>query len=234
MMLINSYPFPFGFTILFLACGGLALGSGFLISRLGGKTPDTENPPSCKAQPLLSRGAIPPAIMAALLNVIWGSVVAFFPLYAIHHGIPNSGPFFAAFAIMLMLGRGLGGKILDLYARKRHKVILPCLADYTAAMILLAFSSTLPLFILAAIIWGMGNALLYPLLILYSLDLSGSNRGPAMGTFSAVADLGTGLGPVVMGFVLHWTNYRVLFLCLALVGILNFFYYQFSVRRKGA
>ena len=60
-----------------------------------------------------------------------------------------------------------------------------------------------------------------------------SYRGPAMGTFTAIADLGTGLGPVMMGLILNWTHYRIMFLCLALVGITNFLYFQFFVRKKG-
>jgi predicted MFS family arabinose efflux permease len=100
-------------------------------------------------------------------------------------------------------------------------------------MALLAFSKTLPMFVLVAIIWGMGNALLYPMLITIALERGGSDRGPAMGTYTAIADLGTGLGPAMMGLILNWTNYRVMFLCLAFVGVINFLYFQFYVRKKG-
>ena len=131
------------------------------------------------------------------------------------------------------LGRSLGGRILDLNAKKKEKIIFPCLTTYVIAMIVLAFSKTLSMFILVAVIWGLGNALLYPLLITIALDRGGSDRGPAMGTYTAIADLGTGLGPVLMGLVLNWTNYRVMFLCLAFVGAFNFLYFQYFIRRKG-
>ncbi len=233
MVLINSFAFPMNFTILFLFCTGLSLCSLIFIFKLGKREiPPPENP-SPQKQPLLSRSAVPPAIMAALVNIIWGAIVTFFPLYAIDHGVANPGFFFGAFAIILILGRSLGGKFLDLYAKKREKVIFPCLTTYVVAMVLLAFSKTLPMFILVAIIWGMGNALLYPMLITIAMDRGGPDRGPAMGTYTAIADLGTGLGPVMMGLILGWTNYRVMFLCLALVGVINFLYFQFSVRKKG-
>ena len=101
------------------------------------------------------------------------------------------------------------------------------------AMGLLAFSKTLPMFILVAIIWGLGNALFYPMLITMALDRGGSDRGAAMGTFTAVADLGSGVGPVIMGLVLNWSSYRVMFLCLAFVGVINYLYFQYVVRRQG-
>ena len=80
---------------------------------------------------------------------------------------------------MLILGRGFGGKILDIYSRE--KVIFPCLITCIISMAILAFSTTLPMFILAAVIWGMGNAFLYPTLLAFALDCGGSSRGSSPG-----------------------------------------------------
>ena len=233
MVLINAFEFPINFTILFLFCTGLSICSLTFILKLGKREiPPPEDPLSAK-QSLLSLPAVPPAIMAFLVNIIWGAIIAFFPLYAIDHGVSNPGLFFAVFAIMLILGRGFGGKFLDLYAKEREKIIFPCLILYVIAMVLLAFSKTLPMFILVAVIWGMGNALLYPMLITIALDRGGSDRGPAMGTYTGIADLGTGLGPVMMGLILTWSNYQVMFLCLAFVAATNFLYFHYFIRRKG-
>ena len=143
----------------------------------------------------------------------------------------NPGLFFAAYAIVLVLGRGFGGKILDLYSRER--VILPCLATPIISMTILAFSKTLPMFLLVAVIWGIGNTFLFPSLVALALDRTGYLRGPAMGTFTAVADLGVGIGAVMMGLILHWTSYPTMFLCLALVGLINLLYFLFFIRKKG-
>ncbi len=146
-------------------------------------------------QPLLSREALPPSVMAFLGNTVWGTLTAFFPLYALQCGVTNPGLFFGIFAIMLILSRGLGGRILDLYSRER--VILPCIVAYIVAMIILSLSKTLAMFILVAGIWGIGVAFLFPALIAHALDLAGLARGPAMGTFTAASDLGVGLGAVI-------------------------------------
>ncbi len=233
MTLINAFEFPMNFSILFLFCIGLSLCSLIFILKLGKREVPFPEDLSSTKQPLLSLPAVPPAIMAFLVNVIWGALLAFFPLYAIDHGVSNPGLFFTVFAIMLIVGRGFGGKLLDLYAKEREKVIFPCLITYVIAMVLLAFSKTLPMFILVAVIWGMGNALLYPMLITIALDRGGSERGPAMGTYTGIADLGTGLGPVMMGLVLTWSNYQVMFLCLAFVAAANFLYFHYFIRRKG-
>jgi MFS family permease len=162
---------------------------------------------------------------------IWGAVNAFFPIYAINHGVTNPGLFFTTVAIMLILGRALGGKIIDSYNRER--IILPCLTAYIISMATLAFSKTLPMFILAAVIWGIGHAFLIPILMVFALDRGGSSPGPVMGTFHGTVDLGFALGPVIMGMILHSTSYPVMFLCLALAAMINFNLFYFFVRKKG-
>lgn len=227
MLLINL----FNFTILFLVCTGLSLCSLFITTKLGKREVDPLQNPFIRGQSFLSREALPSAIMAFMVNIVWGAVIAFFPLYAVSKGVANPGLFFGALAIIHVLGRGLGGKILDIYSRER--VILPCLIAYIISMVTLTFSTTLPMFILVAVIWGTGNAFLYPTLVAYALDHAGASRGPAMGTFSAVADLGSGMGSVIMGIILQLTNYTTMFLCLAFTGIINLLYFQFFVRKNG-
>ena len=226
MLLINQ----FGFTALFLICTALSLCTLFITLKLK-KTQGipVETKPTHN-QHFLNRDVLPSAIMAFLLNIIWGSLGAFFPLYALRHGVSNPGIFFAFIAITLIVGRSLGGRILDMYARE--KVVIPCFIGIIASVVALTFSTTLPMFILVAIIFGTGWAFLYPSLVVYAVESSGSARGPGMGTFTALADLGAGIGPMIVGMILEWTNYPIMFLSLTLIGGINFFYFDYTVRRK--
>jgi MFS family permease len=227
MLLINH----FGFPVLFLACAGLSLCSLFITMKLEKRPVDPLDAPSIQSQPFLSREALPAAIMAFMASMIWGAVTAFLPLYALSHGVANPGLFFAALAITLIVARSFGGKILDTYSRE--KVLLPCLVAQIVAMALLAFSRNLPMFVLVAVIWGMGNAFLYPSLVAFATDLAGSSRGPAIGTYLALGDLGAGMGAVIMGIILQWTSYPTMFLSLALTGAINLLYFDHAVRKKG-
>ena len=218
------------FNLLFLLCLGLSLSSLSLTTRLSKRQTQSTEDSSKQDEPFLSRETIPLAIMAFLAHMIWGALTAFFPLYAIQNGVANPGFFFAAYAIVLIVGRALGGKILDLYSRE--KIILPCLTTYIISMIVLAYSNTLPMFILVAVIWGSGNALLMPALVAYALDRAVSSPGTVMGTYTAIGDLGVALGPVIMGIILRFSSYPTMFLCLALVGVTNLSYFYFFVRKK--
>ena len=230
VLLINQFNFPFNFRVLFLVCTGLSLCCLFIVLKLKKTQGLPMNDLSVQKQPFLSLEALPPAIIAFMITITWGAVTAFFPLYALSKGVKNPGVFFAAFAITLILVRGFGGKILDAYPRE--KVILPCLFNLIISMPILAFSSTLPMFVLVAIIWGIGSGFLYPSLVAYTIDHAGSSRGPAMGTFTALTDLGAGIGAVMMGVILELTNYTVMFLCLGFTGIINFVYFNLAIRKK--
>lgn len=219
------------FTHLFLICLGLSLCSLFISSKLGRRRIAPTEDSSAGNEAFLSREAIPPSIINAFSFFLWGALAAFFPIYAIRHGVTNPGLFFTTIAITLILGRTLGGKILDLYSKE--KIILPCLTTYILSMTLLAFSESLPMFVLVAVIWGIGHAFLMPSLVVYALDRAGSSPGPVMGTFTAFTDLGISLGPVIMGIVIHTAGYSTMFLCLALTAVINLVYFYFFVRKKG-
>jgi len=226
MVLINQ----FSFTVLFWACAALSLCTLFVslkLRKMHGIPIENE---SIQSQPFFSREVLPSAIMAFLLNVIWGSLGAFFPLYALRHGVSNPGIYFAFVAITLILSRSLGGRILDIYAREQ--VIVPCFIAIIISIVVLTFSTTLQMFILVAIIFGTGWAFLYPSLVVYAVENSGSARGPAMGTFTALADLGAGIGPMIIGLILEWTNYQMMFIFLALIGAVNFLYFGYAIRKK--
>jgi MFS family permease len=227
MLLVNRFNFP----VLFLVCAGLSLCSVYLTLKLKKRETIPLENESAKVHSFLSREALPPSVIAFMLNIIWGTICAFFPLYALKHGVSNPGTFFIFLAITLMLGRLLGGRILDIY--EGRKVIGPCLALIVVGITIMPFANTLSVFILVAVILGTGWAFLYPSLTILVIEKAGLSRGPAMGTFTALADLGAGLGPMIMGFVLQKTSYPIMYACLTLTGVINFLYFYYALGRKG-
>ena len=226
MLLINH----FSFVALFLACAGISLCAFVITAKLrnNGAIASENEPP--KPKTFLSREALPSSIISFMLNIIWGSISAFFPLYALKHGVSNPGIFFIFLAVTLVLGRSLGGRVLDLYDRK--KIIMSCLFLVIVSIVILPFSNSLTLFILAAVILGTGWAFLYPSLMMHVMENAGTAQGPAMATFTALGDLGAGVGPMMMGIILEWTSYPVMFLCLILVGVTNFIYFHHAIWKE--
>jgi MFS family permease len=177
----------------------------------------------------LERKIIAPAIPSFLHGFVWGAVIAFLPLYAIENGVTNPGFYFSAVAVMLIAARTLGGRTLD--TRNKEKILLASMSIAMLAMVTLSFSRTLPMFIVVGLLWGTGSAFFFPACLAYALDYSGSSAGTAVGTFRALSDLGVALGPITMGIMLPHTGYRIMFLSLALIFLINICYFQFYVRR---
>ena len=226
MLLINH----FGFRVMFLVCAGLSLASLWMATKLSKRTISMENQ-SPMSDSYLSRAALPFSFVAFLLSVIWGTLAAFFPLYALMHGVSNPGIFFIFLAGTTFLGRAFFAKMADKYGKKQ--IIMPCLAIVIISITIIPLSKTLAMFVLSAVLLGTGWALLYPSLLAYAVDKAGSAQGPAMGTFTAFSDLGGGLGPMIMGIILEWTNYSVMFFCLVLTAVINLIFFYFIIWKSG-
>jgi len=225
MFLVNQ----FGFTILFIVCTGASLCSPLFSNTL--KRAEMTRPETSTHNTFfLERKIIVPAMSAFFYSSVLGSITAFFALYAIQCGVTNPGYFFSANAVMTIAGRALGGKFLDTWSKE--KIILTFTFTSMVAMVILSFSRTLPMFIFVGLLWGLIVAFIFPASMAYSLDYVGSSGGSAVSTFRALMDLGFGVGPMVMGLIIPITGYRTMFLCLALICLINLTYFQFYVRRR--
>lgn len=225
MFLINQ----FSFDILFSVYTALSLCSLFIAGKLSQKESNPIYDLPTEASSSFGFKTFSPILLYFMVHMIFGALMAFFPLHAINHGVTNPGLFFTAYASVMIAGRVFGGRVFDV--QEREKVILPCIVAFILAMTLLAFSKTLEMFILVAVIAAAGHAFLVPSLFAYILDLVGSSRGPAIGWLTAMGDLGLGLGPMIMGAILRLTSFPTMFLCLALTGLIGLAYFYLFVRK---
>jgi len=96
MFLINSFNFP----ILFLVCAFFSSCSFFISLKLEKKQGVPWEDKSVQDQPFLSYEAIPPSIVASMASMMWGALSAFFPLFALSHGVANPGLFFGVIVLL--------------------------------------------------------------------------------------------------------------------------------------
>jgi MFS family permease len=114
---------------------------------------------------------------------VYGTLTAFFPLYSLQCGVTNPGLFFMANAVVMVAGRAVGGKIFDTY--NKEKIILTLILISMAAMFILSFSKTLPVFIFVGLPWGIGDAFFMPACMAYGFEYAGSSGGAAVRTYQA-------------------------------------------------
>lgn len=206
IILLHAY----NFSILFLICAGIALVS-LLIA-----IPISETIMAHPKTSLFSREALFSSALMFTVSLTYGSIVSFLSLFAQKQGIANPGIFFTVFAATLILVRVLAGKLSDL--KGRQFVIIPGMFLIAAGLWVLSTASSLESFLAAALLYGLGFGSVHPSLMAYLVDRVGSKGlGAAMGTFTAAFDLGIGAGSIILGLVLQYFGFQVMYTLSAII-----------------
>jgi MFS family permease len=206
MILLQKYDFP----ILFSMSAGISLLSLLLV------LPISETIVVHPKTPLFSREALFPSALMFMVSLTYGSIVSFLSLFAQKQGIANPGIFFTVFAVTLILVRALAGKLSDI--KGRRFVIIPGMVLIASGLIVLSTASALDSFLVAAFLYGLGFGLVHPSLMALLVDMVGDeSRGAAMGTFTAAFDLGIGAGSILLGLVLQYFDFQVMYTLSGLI-----------------
>jgi MFS family permease len=200
----------YSFTTLFVISAAVACAASALTTALV----DQYRPPVRKTgqarPPLFHKAALLPSLIQAFLSVTWGAVVSFFILFAMERHIPNPGYFFTAYAIVLIISRTIAGILSDRLGREA--VIIPGLALTGIGMWVLCLADSMPMLMIVALIYGIGFGAAQPTLMAYTIDRVGNEgRGAAMGTLGASFDVGVAFGSIILGFILQYFNFIVMF-----------------------
>lgn len=224
---VNTYGFP----VLLFCCAGLCLCALFLAASLvPHERPAEEMRAAAGDGRLFQWKVVPPAISSFLYYFSIAAVAAFFPLYAIRCGVANPGYFFSASAAMLIAVRLFGGWVLERYPRER--IIQVFLSLAITAIVIMSFSRTLPAFIFVGLLWGTAGGFFIPVSMNYALGYAGASDGTAIGSYQAFMDMGLAVGPAVMGLIVRFSGYRLMFLSVAFICLLNLAYFQFYLNKR--
>ncbi|MFD0674545.1 MFS transporter [Cohnella sp. GCM10027633] len=110
---------------------------------------------------LIETSAIPIGLAGFVLAFAYSGLTSFVSLYADELSIGSMGGlFFVCFGAMIVLPRPFVGRILDKYGE--HVIVYPCIAAFTAGMVLLGIAQSPGMFLLAGGICGLGYGSMLP------------------------------------------------------------------------
>jgi len=148
-----------------------------------------------------------------------GAVVYFIALFGKSIPFDRVGPFFLSFSGAAVLTRlGIGG-LSDKYGRKQ--VIFPAACIIGLNFLLISQVRSFWMFIIAGIIGGFGQGLIFPALTTYIIDILGrENKGLAISLYLAFFDVGMGFGSFFFGWISDLYGYRQMYLLAGIVFFL--------------
>jgi MFS family permease len=132
---------------------------------------------------------------------------SFLPLYAEDLGQASVGAVFGLYAGLVLVVRIVGARLPDRLGWRRGSTIALC--GVTVGIWLVAVWGSMASVWLAAVALAVGMSLMYPSLFTAVMAAAPeSERTHAVGTFSVVCDISTGLGATMVGLVVSLSGER--------------------------
>lgn len=169
---------------------------------------------------IFAKEAIVPASIACLLSLAYCNINSFLVLYANDVGVTaNMGLFFTVYAITMLVSRPLVGRMLDLIGAV--KVLIPSMACFAAAFLLISVSTELWMFLVAACISAFGFGAALPALQTICMRCVPSSKRGAAGSANYVGlDVGNIAGPLIAGMVVEACGYQTMWVVMLIpVGV---------------
>lgn len=221
VFLMNSY----GVNILFFIMASLSL---VTISMAGmiSKPEEILGPEKAREanESVINRRALFPSLVIMAGCVSYGVVITFLPLFASSLGVGNYGVLFSIYAVAMISGRLIFGRLSDKYGRETFIIVAMGMA--VLAMGLLPFSTSFHMLVGFAIIFGFGFGQIIPLLQAFMIDrIKVQERGSATATYWLGFNLGIIIGSLVLGIVLQASGFTIAFIVAAVItlfGLISF------------
>ena len=164
--------------------------------------------------------SVPISLVTGLCALGYVSVMSFYRLYAAqtHLEKPFSA-FFLLYALILVFSRPIAGKLQDRFGDRI--VCIPGILAQTAGLFLISVRPC----ILTVILCSIGCALGFGTLnsacnAIACRHTSNERRSYAVSTFYICCDIGMGIGPLIMGSILGFSDsYPVMYLCASFITL---------------
>ncbi|MFJ8063602.1 MFS transporter [Psychrobacillus sp. NPDC096426] len=225
----------FGYTSMFIF--SLVMGIISLIIALPVKAPlieyvaNSENR-GFKFANYFESKAMPVSIAMFVMALAYSGILSFITTYAAEIDLVKAGSFyFLVYAVIILISRPFTGKMLD--NRGGNSVAYPAIILFAIGMLLLSQTHTSFIFLLAAAFIGLGYGNFQSTTQALAIKVTPPHRmGLANSTYFIFLDLGLGLGPFLLGYLVPVLGYRGLYLSLVVLIVIGIFiYYALHGRR---
>ncbi|MCU5745174.1 MFS transporter [Staphylococcus sp. SQ8-PEA] len=236
LFLSNIYPIEVLFGLC-LACGIISLITSLFI-KVQFETTSKEQHSSLEKSKgfdlsnYLAKEAVPVAILMVLSGLTYSSILSFIKDYAEEINLVTvSSYFFIFYALSSLFTRPLAGRLMD--NRNENVVAYPSFIFLILTFVCLYFTSSSWLMVVAGLCLGAGYGTISSIMQAVAIKVSPPAKyGVATSTYFIGLDLGIGLGPYLLGFLINSLSYASLYGLMAIVALITMvLYYLFHGRK---
>lgn len=172
------------------------------------------------------------ALVMLLGGFAYSSVLSFLASYTQENDIPQAASsFFLVYAAVVFASRLFMGRIQD--RRGDNSVMYPTLVSFVIGLAIMSQADTTWLVLVAAVFIGFGFGAVMPCAQAIAIKMSPPHRvGLATSTFYLFLDIGTGIGPVILGLLIPVIGFSGMYLGLAGLMIFGVVMYYFLHHRR--
>ncbi|MCS5498247.1 MFS transporter [Cnuibacter physcomitrellae] len=224
------------------AAGLLALAVGIAVNyertlrRRGRPARSAEPPERSVAQPsartpVVESSVLPVCVVFLFVVMPYGATMALIAVYGLERGVEAIGAFFTVFAVALLVVRVGVGRLADRFGATA--AFVPSIVFMVAGLVVLGEADDLWVFLLSALLFGLGYGVAVPLLqsLVYRFAPP-ARRGAASATFLATADIAYGGGALVLGLSASLIGYAVSFVGLSVLLLVALVLYLALIRPR--
>jgi MFS family permease len=218
-----------GLSAVFCA-GGLFL-AGQVAVLPGAPTPVSAAGRDTGVESYLELKALPISLISFIIYFCYSSLMSFFSAYAAMLDLMQAGQyFFLVYSLAIIISRPPVGKLAD--RRGYNWVMYPSFVLFAAGLVLLSRLHTPEMMFAAAALLGVGFGTFAAMGQVIAIQNVPKERvGITLSTVLSISELGTGVGPLIIGGLLEVWSFRQLYLVIAGVVVLSLGLYYAGCRK---
>ncbi len=176
--------------------------------------------------------ALPISMVALLIGFSYSGVMSFLSFYALEVDLVSAASyFFLIYAIVVIISRPFTGKLLD--TKGANIVAYPCFVLFALGMFLFSQATAGWMLLLAAALIGFGYGNFNSIAQSVAVKVTPPHRfGLATSTYFILYDIGLGIGPFLLGFIVPYSGYRPIFLSMVVLIVICIPLYHLLHGRK--
>lgn len=185
-----------------------------------------------KLSNFIEPASVPISFISMIAGFCYSSVLSFLSFYTVEIDLVEASSFFfIVYAIVILCSRPFTGRLFDL--KGPNIIMYPAFLLYAVGLLVLSQVQNGVMLMVAGAIIGLGFGNFQSSAQAIAIKRAPSHRaGLATSTFFIFTDIGFGIGPYVLGFIIPSLGYKGLYLAMAAIAFCMIIIYYFLHGKK--